>query len=103
LRSWVEGRLTGVSARMDPAAVADHLAGAPEGATPVPLARIVTATPRAGPVDTGAPDWQARVRTTLAAALRAQFSEPADAHRLGPPTPAHRTAVPPDQGIEGAA
>ena len=56
MRAYIAGRLAGVDPRMDPDAVAGHLAGETSmtGGSPFLLARLVTDQLRAAPVDTSA-------------------------------------------------
>ena len=77
MRAYIAGRLAGVDPRMDPDAVAGHLAGETSmtGGSPFLLARLVTDQLRAAPVDTSQPGWQDQVSHSIEDAFDADLAQ----------------------------
>ena len=76
MRAYIAGRLAGVDTRMDPDAVARHLAGETSmtGHSPFLLARLVTDQLRSAPVDTSVPGWEDRVSGSVEDAFDADLA-----------------------------
>ena len=76
MRAYAAARLAGVDPRMDPEAIADHLAGVTSmtGSSPFLLARLVTDQLRAIPADTSQPGWQEKVNYSVEAAFGADLA-----------------------------
>ncbi len=71
MRAYITGRLTGVSAAMDPAAIAAHLSAA--SASPFLLASMVTDHLRTFPIDTSQPGWYDHVSHSVEDAFDADL------------------------------
>lgn len=77
MRAYITARLAGVDPRMDPAAVAGHLAEQTSmtGSEPFLLARLVTDQLRAAPVDTSGSGWQQQVSHSIEDAFDADLAQ----------------------------
>ena len=77
MRAYIAERLTGVDPRMEPDAVAGHLAGETSmtGGSPFLLARLVADQLRSAPVDTSQPGWQDEVSHSIEDAFDADLAQ----------------------------
>ncbi|MGI8776360.1 MAG: AAA family ATPase [Acidimicrobiales bacterium] len=93
VRDYVLRRLAAVgeaSAWMDPALVADHIAGMAQGNVDEGLfllARVITSQLRSDPVDTTEPGWETSLVTSIEDALHRDLGRIADAAPSGAPGP----------------